>query len=158
MAGKWWAFRVFPGINRRILQRIAELGYRRENGEPNIPAFLAAHPHYDRTSFYKFIHEARPVFPATHLETLARDLQVTRGWLCFGDEPSWRQTVASLMVALALLWPAVASGRDSAQSAMLPVVTLAARTRRHPPYQKLRALLSWLTGWWPTRPARPAWA
>jgi len=112
----------------RIKQRVAELGYVKENGDPDLVRFAldhAWHPQYlDRW--------AKGTLPSrAHLEKLAGQLKTSAAWLHYGigdlspkaPRRQGRRTAGSLVIALlagagSLLGFGPPSGRGAAEAAV----------------------------------------
>jgi len=78
----------FPDVGKRIKARMLALGYKNEHGEPDVPAFLDAHPHhrYDVRGFYPWLHHRTP--SGQNLDWLVEDLQTTKAYLLLGEGPA----------------------------------------------------------------------
>ena len=76
----------WPGLGERIRQRLVEIGYKQDNGKPDIIAFSLKHT-YLPMYVYKWANAG--VMPSReNVERLAADLKVPAPWLLFGDEVS----------------------------------------------------------------------
>lgn len=76
----------FPGVAKRILDRLVALGYVTEDGKPDRARFLKEH-HYDPRNFYAWTNEEQDRTPSDpYLTRLAADLETTRSFLLFGEE------------------------------------------------------------------------
>jgi transcriptional regulator with XRE-family HTH domain len=73
----------WPGLGKRLRERLVELGYRQANGKPDILGFSIKHS-YLAMYLYKWANAG--VMPShENVERLAKDLDVTAPWLLFGD-------------------------------------------------------------------------
>lgn len=73
---------VFPGVGERMKERLRAIGYVKDNGELATASFAVNHGYV--TSFvYDWLADRRT--PIKELERLAKDLDTTPAWLCFGE-------------------------------------------------------------------------
>lgn len=70
------------GVGPRIAARLKAMGYVRADGRPDVPRF-AWDFHYDKTVLYEWLADRRT--PTKDLDRLCADLQVSRGYLLFGE-------------------------------------------------------------------------
>lgn len=70
------------GVGPRIAARIVQLGYAYPDGRPMVREFARAF-HYDKTLVYEWIADRRT--PTKDVGRLCRDLQVSHGWLLYGE-------------------------------------------------------------------------
>ena len=73
---------LFPGVGRRVAERLLALGYKRVDGKPDVRRFVRERG-WDKTSLYFWLSDRNT--PTKELGRLARDLGVTPAWLLFGE-------------------------------------------------------------------------
>ncbi len=71
------------GFGQRVRQRMRALGYVRADGSEDISRFTLEN-RYVVTLFYKYLTNTTP--SRENLLRLAKDLEVSPGWLLFGDD------------------------------------------------------------------------
>lgn len=73
----------YPGVGKRILDRLVTLGYVTPEGRPDISRFIRER-HYDPRSFYPWTKGRTP--SGENLTRLVRDLECSPAYLLFGVE------------------------------------------------------------------------
>lgn len=73
----------FPGLSHRITQRLLALGYRRQDGRPDVARFCRVKG-WDPRGFYPYLKGRMP--NEVQLPRLARDLETSVPWLLHGDQ------------------------------------------------------------------------
>lgn len=71
----------YPGLGERLRQRIHQLGYSRADNSIDTLRFCREYA-YTPTNVYAWYQDRSP---DKYLDRLAKDLGVTKGWLCFGE-------------------------------------------------------------------------
>ena len=72
----------FPGVGKRIKERLLALGYMDADGQPDIARFIRE-KQYDSRNFYPWANKDRTPSGA-NLDRLAADLECSPAWLLFG--------------------------------------------------------------------------
>lgn len=103
---------TYRGVGSRIRQRLLALGYRRDDGEPDVQRFGWDH-RFDKTLIYLWLRDART--PFKELIRLCEILECSVEWLLTGVERGkakprqGRGRVRNLLLALTAgalgLWP-----------------------------------------------------
>jgi hypothetical protein len=70
------------GVGPRVAARVVEMGYVRRDGKPDVRRFAQLFD-YDKTLVYEWIGDRRT--PTKELDRLCVDLQVSHGWLLYGE-------------------------------------------------------------------------
>ena len=70
------------GVGPRIGARLVEMGFRQPSGKPDVRAF-ARFFDYDKTLVYEWIADRRT--PTKEVARLCADLQLSHGWLLYGE-------------------------------------------------------------------------
>ena len=81
------------GVGPRLRERLLLLGYKRPDGEPDVRRFSFTHG-FDKTLVYEWLGDRRT--PTKELDRLCQILEVSRGWLLYGEDS--RPTVLRALV------------------------------------------------------------
>ena len=71
------------GVGPRLAARIVEMGLVQPNGKPDVRAFVGKFPWYDKTLVYEWVADRRT--PTKEVARLCADLQLTHGYLLYGE-------------------------------------------------------------------------